>query len=167
MNLQEMQLLRHMVSIEGTRESGGALYNSSSSSSSSVGVEITNDSQRAIAEDIPKGISVTRLTKTPDGRILSTREQVIGSVFQSRMAPPSMTLEEFGDQQREEALAREAAERDAPMPERNYRQLHADGDEDDEELMDRATEKDRAWDEWKESSSTNWRGAGNKVGKRY
>ena len=164
-----MQLLRHMRSIEETRESAGVTHGSSSSSRSSAGgIEITSvDPQRAIWEDIPKGISVTRLTKTPDGRILSTREQVIGSVFQPRMAAPSMTLEEFGDQQRKEALAREAAERDAPKPERNYRQLHADGDEDDDELMDRATEKDRAWDEWKESTSANWRGAGNKAGKRY
>lgn len=160
-----MQLLRHMKNIEETHKSGGGARSSSGSSSGSR-EDFPGGPQRP-SEEIPRGISVTRLSKTADGRILSSREQVISSVFQPRMAAPSMTLEEFGDLQREEAIAREAVERNAPISERNYRQLLADGEEDDAELMDRATEKDRAWDEWKESSSANWRGAGNKAGKRF
>ena len=70
---------------------------------------------------------------------------------------------------------------------KTYRQLHSDGLEDDEalgqlhlifiitaihshlslSLGDQAREKDMMWDEWSESSSKNWRGAGNKMNKRY
>ena len=38
----------------------------------------------------------------------------------------------------------------APKPDRSYAQLEEDGDEDDEELVDRATLKDRNWDDWKD-----------------
>jgi hypothetical protein len=160
-----MQLLRHMKNIEESHKSGVGARSSSGSSSGSR-EDFPGGPQRP-SDEVPRGISVTRLSKTSDGRIVSSREKVISSVFQPRMAAPSMSLEEFGDLQRAEALAREASERNAPTPERNYRQLLADGEEDDEELMDKATEKDRAWDEWKECSSTNWRGAGNKAGKRF
>ena len=39
-----------------------------------------------------------------------------------------------------------------------------DGDEDKEELVDQATEKDREWDDWKDNNPRGW---GNKMNKRF
>lgn len=54
--------------------------------------------------------------------------------------------------------------RNAPQPVKRYDQLVADGLEDEEELVDKATSKDRAWDDWKDDHP---RGSGNKLGKRF
>ena len=42
----------------------------------------------------------------------SSREQVRGSVFGDRLAAPTMSLEEYGDRQLEEAKAREVREKE-------------------------------------------------------
>jgi immunoglobulin-binding protein 1 len=47
---------------------------------------------------------------------------------------------------------------------RKYKQLEGDGDEDNDELVEQATMKDREWDDWKDN---NPRGIGNKMGKRF
>lgn len=46
---------------------------------------------------------------------------------------------------------------------RRYDQLEMDGDEDDEELVEKATHRDREWDDWKDEHP---RGSGNKANKR-
>eukprot|EP01041_Mallomonas_annulata_P011663 gene11663-24429_t len=93
------------------------------------------------------------------------REQVRASVFGDRMAPPSMTLEEFGDKQMQEAMARETAEKDSEQNVvKKYKDLVASGEEDETVLVDQATIKDREWDEFKEDNPRGW---GNKMGKRF
>lgn len=47
---------------------------------------------------------------------------------------------------------------------RRYDQLVEDGDEDKHDLVDVATYKDRAWDDWKDA---NERGIGNKKGSQF
>jgi len=75
-----------------------------------------------------------------------------------------MSIEELADKEVREAMEREQRQKNAPKPDRKYKQLEADGEEDDERLADIATYKDRAWDDWKDE---NPRGAGNKAGKRF
>lgn len=45
---------------------------------------------------------------------------------------------------------------------RRYNQLEIDGDEDDEELVEKAVHRDREWDDWKDEHP---RGSGNKANK--
>jgi hypothetical protein len=45
-----------------------------------------------------------------------------------------------------------------------YKDLLKDGDEDDLDLVDKATIEDRNWDAWKEDNPKGW---GNKMGKRF
>lgn len=167
---QEIQLLHHMKSLQEREVGERREENVPSSGSISIG----SDQRERRDKGSSEGITVTRLSKTPDGQILSTREQVKSSVFRPRMSAPTMSLEEFGELEYARAMERgrreqereastDAAERDS----RNYNQLVADGDEDNEELVDAAVEKDRRWDAWKEESSQHWRGAGNKANKRY
>lgn len=54
--------------------------------------------------------------------------------------------------------------REAPQAPRRYDQLVEDGDEDNEDLVDEATYKDRSWDDWKDA---NPRGIGNKKGSQF
>jgi hypothetical protein len=54
--------------------------------------------------------------------------------------------------------------RNAPKGPRRYAQLEADGEEDDEKLVEEAAYHDRAWDDWKDDHP---RGMGNKAGKRF
>lgn len=86
------------------------------------------------------------------------------TVFGSRIAPPTMSLEEFADKEREDAIRRQEAEQDAEQGPRKYKDLLAAGEEDREDLADVATIEDRKWDAWKEE---NQRGSGNKMGKRF
>ena len=66
-----------------------------------------------------------------------SREVIKADVFRPRMEGPSMTLEEFADIELAQALERQKAERDRPNTEtRRYKQLLADGEEDNEELLD-------------------------------
>ena len=109
------------------------------------------------------GIQVTRTSKVGD-EIIMTKEVIRANVFESRMAKPTMTLEEFADIEVANAIAREQAQLDAEQPIRRYNQLVADGDEDKEELVDQATEKDREWDDWKDNNPRGW---GNKMNKRF
>lgn len=57
----------------------------------------------------------------------------------------------------------QARDTSKPSTRRRYDQLEADGDEDNEELVEQATYHDRDWDNWKDE---NPRGAGNKANKR-
>lgn len=45
---------------------------------------------------------------------------------------------------------------------RRYDQLEMDGEEDDEELVEKAAQHDRDWDDWKDEHP---KGAGNKANK--
>ena len=122
------------------------------------------------AENNP-GIQVTRTGKGPDGQVLMNRETVRAHVFVPSMEGPSMTLEEFGDMEKADAIerAKRQAENeisgkgaDTENLTRRYENLVADGDEDVERLVDAATINDRDWDTFKEANPKGW---GNKAGK--
>ena len=102
-----------------------------------------------------------------------TRETVKANVFTPSMASPTVSLEEFAEQEVQAALQRETsaaqlrAQNQAQAggdPTRRYAQVLLDGDEDDEQAVERAALNDRAWDDWKED---NQKGSGNKANKRF
>jgi TAP42-like family len=76
------------------------------------------------------------MSKSSGGDLIAERQDIRASVFRPRMAPPTMTLEEFGDIEKANAEARSAAEASADKPVRRYSHLLADGDEDDDDLVD-------------------------------
>ena len=134
----------------------------------------TDSSKIKSNESIPlsssNGLYITKLTKSVNGSIISSREHVKGSVFQPRMSKPTMSLEEYGDLQKSLALSREKDDsnnHNQAQKFNSYEQLCLSGHEDNEELVDQVILKERNWDDWKESSSKNWKGAGNKLGKRF
>eukprot|EP01036_Dinobryon_divergens_P028950 gene28950-37977_t len=112
-----------------------------------------------------RGIEVFKTTKAGDDVVVS-REHFIGGVFTPRMAAPSMTLEEFGDLQLLELQQRQLQQQQAPQdaPPKRYKQLAEEGEEDEADLVDQATMKDREWDNWKDNNPRGW---GNKMGKRF
>ncbi|TDH69314.1 hypothetical protein CCR75_005035 [Bremia lactucae] len=70
------------------------------------------------------------------------RETVRSGVFKSGHRLPTVTLENNADQEMTSAI--EGQKMEAPQGPRRYDQLLDDGDEDDEELAEEATYKDRA-----------------------
>lgn len=58
------------------------------------------------------------------------------TVFGSNIAPPSMSLEEFGDIQKEEAIERERKQAESEQKGRRYKDILAAGEEDDIDLVD-------------------------------
>ena len=78
-----------------------------------------------------------------------------------------MTLEEFADRELADAVKRQQQSAAAVTKDndtRRYRHLEDQGLEDDETLVEEATERDRAWDAFKEANPRGW---GNKLNKRY
>ncbi|CAM9306712.1 unnamed protein product [Phaeothamnion confervicola] len=112
------------------------------------------------------GLKVTHVS-SENGRLRLQEEEIRAQIFRPTVAPPTMTLEEYADIELQRAKEREVRvsdrEREAPKADRRADQLAADGEEDDEALADRATVRDRAWDDWKDE---NPRGIGNKANKR-
>ncbi|GLD99665.1 hypothetical protein PINS_up008391 [Pythium insidiosum] len=92
------------------------------------------------------------------------RETIRSQVFQPGHRLPTMSLEEYADRELADAQERQKREQEAPTAPRRYDQLVEDGDEDDAALVDEATYKDRAWDDWKDA---NPRGIGNKKGSQF
>lgn len=110
------------------------------------------------------GLQVTEVVLGAGGELLM-REQTIQAVFVPRMSEPTMSLEEFAEQEMRDAAEREksAAAGDGGVV-RRYKQLLEAGLEDEADLLEQATLKDREWDNWREE---NPRGSGNKMGKRF
>ncbi|RHY45907.1 hypothetical protein DYB34_013247 [Aphanomyces astaci] len=107
-----------------------------------------------------QGIEVTHINPKMEMK----REVIRGDVFQPGHRLPTMSLEEYADRELDDALARQEKEKNAPAGPRRIEQLEEDGDEDDLGLVDEATARDRAWDDWKDA---NPRGIGNKKGTQY
>jgi len=95
------------------------------------------------------------------------RQELSSGVFRPSWNQPTMTLEELGDRERNDAIARseqqKVAEAEAIFKPKRYDQLVKDGMEDDEGLVEASAKLDRAWDDWKEE---NPRGSGNKMSER-
>lgn len=113
-----------------------------------------------------QGLRVTTLSSV--GGQLLRREELVKAVFEPRMSGPTVSLEEFAEREVAEARRRQeqqaSAEAQQASAVRRHRHLQEAGLEDDEDLVDRATVNERAWDEWREE---NPRGSGNKLGKRF
>ena len=95
------------------------------------------------------GLSLTHIG--PDG--ICRKEKFKAQVFRPGHNLPTMTLEEFADMEVAEAIERkkrqDAAEKSRDRP-RKMKELIEAGEEDDEELVDKATKRDRDWDNWKD-----------------
>ena len=95
------------------------------------------------------------------------RQEIANGIFRPSWNQPTMSLEELGDIERSEAIARgeaqKLAEAEAIYKPRRYDQLMKDGMEDDEKLVEASAELDRKWDDWKDE---NPRGSGNKMSER-
>ncbi|GBG24414.1 PP2A regulatory subunit TAP46 [Hondaea fermentalgiana] len=98
-----------------------------------------------------KGITITRI----DQDMINTRETIRSQVFRPSWRQPTMTIEEFAEIEMREAIEREKREkenREANPEVLNLKQVHEQGLEDDVEVYDKATEKDRNWDDWKDDN---------------
>jgi hypothetical protein len=92
------------------------------------------------------------------------REEIKAQVFQPGWNQPTMSLAEFADNEVKEAMEREERNKNAKGPDKKYAQLEEEGLEDDEELVDKATIRDRNWNDW---CDDNPKGIGNKAGKIF
>jgi immunoglobulin-binding protein 1 len=149
---REKAMLVQMVTAESNRRD-----------SSSSGAAHDDRVRQSVHSQQGQGLEVTHLSKV-GGQLRMQKEVVRANVFKPTVAPPTMTLEEFADIELADAMARAEQEKLAPVADRRYEQLLAEGLEDDEELMDVAAVKDRAWDDWKEDHP---KGYGNKANKRF
>ncbi|KAL9186435.1 hypothetical protein ACHAXT_005673 [Thalassiosira profunda] len=95
------------------------------------------------------------------------RQQIADGVFRPGWNQPTMSLEELGERERADAIARseaqKVAEAEAKFKPKRYDQLVQDGMEDDAKLVEASAKLDREWDDWKEE---NPRGSGNKMSER-
>lgn len=127
------------------------------STSHSMGHEVTNPNPTS---DINRrgfgsGLTVTKINQsTLDGTLQVKRSIIKAGVFRPDHNQPTMGLEEFAELEFADAIRRqELAAKSAETgggPVLKYSELCAEGKEDDIELADKATMKDRAWDDWKD-----------------
>jgi len=115
-----------------------------------------------------KGLQVTHITQdATTGQLQFKRDEIRSKVFRPGWSQPTMSLEEFGEREYQEAIERgkrqkEAEARRVHQPKR-YEELVRDGMEDNAELVDASAKLDRDWDDWKDQ---NPRGSGNKMANR-
>jgi immunoglobulin-binding protein 1 len=130
------------------------------------------DPRRASTQEGPvqsnQGLQLTHITKdSMTGQLNIRKEEIRSQVFRPGWNQPTMSLEELGDREVQEAVARE--ERQKVMEEqhkldpRRYDQLVKDEMEDVADLVDASAAIDRAWDDWRAENPT---GSGNKMGDR-
>uniref|UniRef100_A0A7S4AX10 TAP42-like protein n=1 Tax=Pseudo-nitzschia australis TaxID=44445 RepID=A0A7S4AX10_9STRA len=115
-----------------------------------------------------KGLKVTHISQdAATGQLRFKREEIRSKVFQPGWNQPTMSLEELGEREYQEAIEREArqkqAEADRVHQPKKYEDLVRDGLEDNAELVDASAKLDRDWDDWKDQ---NPRGSGNKMANR-
>jgi len=97
-----------------------------------------------------RGIQVTHLDRNVDGSITERRQVVKGEVFRPFHNLPTMSLEDFAEQEYQDAMRRQEAQKAAENNKgpRRMDQLERDGDEDDAELVEQAARKVR----WRRAS---------------
>lgn len=113
-----------------------------------------------------KGLQVTQITQDMStGQLRLERQEIKANVLRPGWNQPTMTLEELGERELEQAIARDQAQKEAEAERahapRRYEYLVRDGMEDDAELVDASAALDRVWDDFKDE---NPRGSGNKRG---
>ena len=79
---------------------------------------------------------------------MTQRERLMAGVFRPGHELPSMTVEEFGELELQQMKERERSESDAAAARRG---TEAEGG-DQGDFDDRAVEKQRAWDDWKDNN---------------
>lgn len=146
---RELPMLSHMVKMMG-----GTSQSGERSQRSDPRVRARKEAERkkaAIAayQNRP-GLSLTHIG--PDGSV--RREQLKAQVFRPGWRQPTMTLDELAEIEVRDAMARkqrqDAAEASDDRPGMKIKELEAAGKEDNLELVDKATQRDRQWDDWKD-----------------
>lgn len=110
-----------------------------------------------------RGLRVLHMSSI-DGRLEMSRDRIRAKVFTpDPRRLPTKSLEEYADEELKDALEREQRQKDAANDpandNRRTKDLHDAGLEDDSTLYDQATDRDEAWDTWREHHP---KGAGNK-----
>jgi len=170
---QELTMLAHMEKLRAQSEGNGQLQQHQQQQGQGDNALLLPGRPPSPPRADRPGLLVTRTSLGPNGELVMTRETVKANVFTPSMAAPTVSLEEFAEQEVQAALQRETsaaqlrAQHQAQAggdPTRRYAQVLLDGDEDDEQAVERAALNDRAWDDWKED---NQKGSGNKANKRF
>ena len=114
-----------------------------------------------------KPLQVTHITKDATGQLQIKRDEIRSKVFRPGWNQPTISLEELGEREYQQAMEREerqkTAEAERSTQPKRYEDLIRDGLEDDTNLVDASAKLDRDWDDWKDE---NPRGSGNKHANR-
>ena len=118
-----------------------------------------------------KGLSVTRYSKVGN-QLITDKQTIKAGVFRETVAAPTMTIEQYGEaliqqqqlQQQQQQQQQQWPADENSKPVKKYKQLLADGEEDNLDLVDKAVEEDRKWDDF---CDNNPKGIGNKMNKRF
>ncbi len=145
---RELPMLAHMAKMMGGR-SGASARDAADPRTKARREAARQRASREAYANRP-GLSLTHIG--PDGSV--TREQLKAQVFRPGHRAPTMSLEELAEIEVADAKARkarqDAAEADPNRPGMKIKQLEEAGKEDDMALVDKATERDRQWDDWKD-----------------
>jgi immunoglobulin-binding protein 1 len=110
-------------------------------------------------------LKLTHITKDATGQLLIRKEEMQSQVFRPGWNQPTMSLQELGELEMQQAIERDERQKEAEETRkddpRRYEQLVKDGMEDNHDLMDASAALDRQWDAFKDE---NPRGSGNKRG---
>ena len=162
--LQELPLVSRMVKSQAQQQAQDSRYGNHFGPHSRAG-----ESPRNMGPPPPtssKPLEVTHITQNPvTGQLRMQRQEIKSNVFRPGWNQPTMTLEELAEKEVQQALEREARQKDAEAARKNaprrYDQLARDGMEDNADLVDASAALDRQWDDFKDE---NPRGSGNKRG---
>lgn len=161
--LRELPMIERMTQMEQEqshmeRHTGGTVPQSREVSSS-------NKDNRQGPPTAASGLRLTHISLDNAGQLQFRKEEIRSQVFRPGWSQPTMSLEQFADRERTQAIKREQrqklAESQASQRPRRFDQLVKDGMEDNVDAVDASAAVDRAWDDWKDE---NPRGSGNKHG---
>ncbi|GMH61248.1 hypothetical protein TrST_g12776 [Triparma strigata] len=110
-------------------------------------------------------LPTTHLTKSNINEFVFKASALKNGVFRPGWNLPTMSLEELGEIEYRDAMARAEKQKEDEEANkgkaRRYEYIVRDGLEDDEDLVEKSAEEDRRWDEFKDSNKRGW---GNKKG---
>ncbi len=145
---RELPMLRHMMKMMGAQT--GSAGGQRADPRTRAKREKERKAQQMRDYENRPGLSLTHIG--PDGSV--RREQLKAQVFRPGWRQPTMSLDELAEIEVRDAMARkerqEAAEADSNRPGMKMKELEEAGKEDDTELVDKATQRDRQWDNWKD-----------------
>jgi hypothetical protein len=161
-SLRELPMIEMMIRMEAERQNMAKHAGSGGPTNRDGGV---NDPRRPSPG---KGLQVTHITKDAStGQLQFKRDEIRSKVFRPGWSQPTMSLEELGEREYQQAIEREERQKQAEANRINepkrYEELVRDGMEDHPDLVDASAKLDREWDDWK---NDNPRGSGNKMANR-